>query len=156
MRILVVEDIEQQADWLCEKLRESYHPAELQWVRTESEFHARVEEFRKNPPDLAIIDMMLAWSDPMLEVPDAPSDVTDDGRRAGLRCIRLLRADPRSAKIRIIIRTVLEDIDFDEGEVPDDVPLVTKESDSEGLFQVIRKALTEHAEENRKPAPRLR
>ena len=142
MRILVVEDIEQQAEWLCEKLRESYKSAELQRVRTESEFHARVEEFRKNPPDLAIIDMMLAWSDPMLEVPDAPSDVTDDGRRAGLRCIRLLRADPRSAKIRIIIRTVLEDIDFYEGEVPDDVPLVTKESNGDGLFQVIREKLS--------------
>ncbi len=142
MRILVVEDIEQQAEWLCGELRKRHKAATVDHVRTESDFHAHVEEFRKNPPDLAIIDMMLRWSDPRLDMPDSPPDVTDDGRRAGLRCIRLLRADPRSAKVPIIIRTVLEDIDFDEGEVPDDVPLVTKESNGDGLFQVIREKLS--------------
>jgi len=141
MRILVVEDIEQQGEWLCEKLRQLYKMAVVQHVRTESEFHRLAEDFRNDPPALAIIDMMLRWSDPAPDMPVAPAEVNDGGRRAGLRCIEILQSDPRSAGVPIIIRTVLEDIDFDNGELPPTIPLVTKESDSDDLFQLIDEAL---------------
>ena len=147
MRILVVEDNEQQGEWLRLKLQELYKFMVVQHVRTESEFHALVQDFRANPPALAIIDMMLRWSDPAPDIPKPPPEVNDDGRRAGLRCIQMLRADPTSAMVPIIISTVMEDIDFEDGELPDDVPLVTK-SDSDHLFQRIREALTAHTEEN--------
>jgi len=141
MRILVVEDIEQQGEWLCKKLRQLYQTAEVQHVRTESEFHQLAENFRSDPPALAIIDMMLRWSDPAPDMPEAPAEVNDDGRRAGLRCVRLLQGDPRSAGVPIIIRTVLEDIDFEDGELPSEIPLVTRESDSDHLFRLIDEAI---------------
>jgi hypothetical protein len=141
MRIAVVEDIEQQADWLCNALDKRYPAYALQRVRTESEFRGSIEGLRLDPPALAIIDMMLRWSDPAPKMPAAPAEVNDDGRRAGLRCVKLLREDARTAGVPIIIRTVLEDIDFEEGEIPAGVSFVTKESDTSELFRLIEEVL---------------
>lgn len=143
MQILLVEDIEIQASWLVDKLKARYPDCVLRHVRTESEFRGLGEGLHLNPPSLAIIDMMLRWCDPAPSMPPLSDDAKDEGRRAGLRCAKILRASPRSANVPIIITTILEDIDFEDGEIPADVKLVTKESDPADFFRAIDAVRTE-------------
>ena len=138
MQILIVEDIEQQAAWLTEKLKGLFPRATVRHIRTESGFIDGFDEISDTPPDLVLMDMMLRWADPAPDAPMTPQAYAGF-QRAGLRCVNMLQSHPGTSRVPIIITTVLEDVDFEPGELPANVSLVTKEVDPSGLFAEIRK-----------------
>ena len=73
-------------------------------ISTESEFRNRFEEIASNPPNVAVLDVMLRWSDLGPSVQERPDDVREEGHfRAGLRCQRMITSDPRTTGTRVVI-----------------------------------------------------
>ena len=69
---LVVEDDPAQAEALEKALRRRFRRHDVLVVETESEFRQGLAEITKHPPDVAIIDVILRWSDPEPPHPRAP------------------------------------------------------------------------------------
>jgi CheY-like chemotaxis protein len=104
--ILIVEDDPDQADFIANALRQRFPHHEVELVETESAFHERLPEFAQNPPEVAVVDVILRWSDPDL-IPRRPPDVVSGGfQKAGLRCEQLLRQNPLTARVPVILYTI--------------------------------------------------
>ena len=141
MRIVLVEDDYLQSDWMCQKLQQTIPDAYLDRVSTESEFRLRFDEIADRGPDIVVLDVMLRWSDPGPRFVPPPDDVEKEGfYRAGLRCERMLAADERTARIPVILYTVLEHADLKEelSALPEHVQYLSKHSDLAPLQQKIR------------------
>jgi len=144
MRLLIVEDDYLQADRLRGVLRDHYPGAEVNRIRTEHEFMERMGELRKNPPDIALLDIMVRWTDPADNMPEPPAEVEEEGYHlAGIRCMKRLRETEETAGVPIILYTVLQDTDMDElnFEHSERIRHVTKDSDSDELFEAIDEML---------------
>ncbi|HYP14281.1 MAG TPA: hypothetical protein VEQ63_10185 [Bryobacteraceae bacterium] len=141
-KIVIVEDSEDQAEWLRGKLGEMYPESTVEHIRTESEFQTKLDGIESTVPDLVLMDVMLRWADPAPDAPPRPPDIAKQGfHRAGLRCRESMRQREALRKVPIILVSVLEEIDFDPGELPPDVTLVTKESNHTGLANAIESVL---------------
>lgn len=141
MRIMLVEDDYLQSDWMCTTLKHVIPDAQLECVSTESEFRLRFDEIADREPDVVVLDVMLRWSDPGPEFVQPPDDVEKEGfYRAGLRCQRMLAADQRTARIPVILYTVLEHADLKKelSALPEHVQYLSKHSDLGPLQQKIR------------------
>ena len=75
MRILIVEDNRTQADRLARELNASLPDAVIANIETEHEFREQLDDLVKTPPDIVIIDVMLRWTFPSLDMPERPPDV---------------------------------------------------------------------------------
>jgi CheY-like chemotaxis protein len=138
-KILIVEDDPLQMEFIVPELQNAFCGTEIKLLKTEHQFRVALEEIAKNPPDVAIIDVMLRWTDPVPNQPPAPEDVREGGHyQAGLRCAALLRRYETTRAIPVILYTVLEEADLlhDLREL-NNVRLLTKESDIGPLIEMI-------------------
>jgi CheY-like chemotaxis protein len=99
--ILIIEDDKIQADELGHRLgRLGY---QVDQIATELEFRRELDHIK--PYSLAVVDMMLRWTDPSPDMELPPPEIIQEGfYTAGLRCCRQLAAKG----IRCLIFTALD------------------------------------------------
>ncbi len=148
MNVVLVEDDHTQAEWIKTTLATSFDGAELQVVKTESDFLAFLDSMSQ-PPDLFIVDEMLRWADPpsMNDPPAERPRAPGPPQRAGVRILELLTKGEATASIPIILYTVLDEMDVRFLGIPASVVHVMKSSDAKSLVDAVR-----HATKNRAPS----
>jgi CheY-like chemotaxis protein len=140
MYIIHVEDDHLQADWLHSNLITVFPNVKIEHIRTELDFYKRLDSLEQLP-DVFIIDVMLRWTDPGIDMQPPPDDVKVEGfYRAGLRCERKIAAHETARYVPVILYSALErnDLEPELKTVPENVIYLTKESTLENLFQEIR------------------
>lgn len=140
MRAVIVEDDYLQADWLKQTIQSAFHGAQVDCIRTEYAFRQALADLRKSPPDVLLLDVMLRWTNPGMDV-SAPDDVREGQYyRAGLRCERLLREFPETKALPVILYTMLEGKDLKEDftHLSSRTCYVGKDSDASQLIQTLR------------------
>lgn len=144
MRLLLLEDDSLQAEWISNELGLHFPEIEILRIATESEFRNRFEEIASNPPDVAVLDVMLRWSDLGPSVQERPDDIRQHGHfRAGLRCERMITSDPRTRGTRVVMYTVLSarDLGKELESTGQNVVYLAKDSDVSNLIMLIRSLL---------------
>jgi len=123
--VLIIEDDRLQAGALKLYLSETYPGVEIRWVATELQFRSEVLAETPLAYSVAIVDMMLRWTDPSANMVMPPEEILQEGFFvAGLRCCRELR----KRGIRCVIFTALD---------PEKVPL---EAGEEGQIPIVNKS----------------
>lgn len=113
MTILVVEDDHLQLRWVVSELQQEFPNAEINEIRTEYEFNTKLTKIAKSQPDIILMDIMLPWTEPSPEMPEAPYEVEEQGfYRAGFRCQKLLNENEKTRDIPILLYTVLSKDDL--------------------------------------------
>lgn len=145
MYFLIVEDDHLQATWIEENLGKAFPRARFERIATESDFQSRIKEIVDNPPNVVLMDVMLRWTDPSPNMPQAAQDY-QGFHRAGIRCAKLLREHSGTKTIPVVLFTVLEENDLEEElsrlkEVG--CFLVRKDSDMDPLVEELRRILHE-------------
>lgn len=136
MRVLLVEDDHDQADFIKGFLGQELAGSEIELIRTEHEFRGRLDAIAERPPDVVVMDVMLRWTDPSPAMEPRPQDVKEGGIfEAGLRCRAQLADRPATAAVPVILYTVLERDDLD---AKYQAMHLGKEADSESLVHAIR------------------
>lgn len=140
MKILLVEDNHAYGDLLNEELKQAFGSAE--WLKSESDFRFAWTSILDKPPSIAIIDVMLKWDIPRREKRPRAADAPDM-YRAGIRCARMLKNDPRTHNVPIVLYSVVdrEDLESDLAELHENVTYLPKSS-PERLISIVRQ-LTE-------------
>jgi CheY-like chemotaxis protein len=141
MKTLLVEDDLTQRDLISEALKREFPELELWPIATESEFRDSLDEIGKNPPALIIMDVMLRWCDPSEQMPAVAPDATDFSR-AGVRCCHLLKNNPKTKAIPIIVLTVLDKNGLD---LPPYCFHVPKTSDLRALIDAVADRVRQRA-----------
>jgi hypothetical protein len=112
MRIVLVEDDYLQSVWIQKEIQSAFPSADVLVVGTESEFRAKIGDFAQNPPAAIVMDVMLAWAEPGPNIPEPPADFETDGViGGGRRCRELILSNPRTARIPLLLYTVLDRMD---------------------------------------------
>lgn len=139
-RILVVEDDYQQAQWLLGDLKRKYKTAP-ELIMTEHQFRKRLDKIEKEPPwDVAIIDIMLPWTEPHPEQEPMPEDIKKDGKyRAGFRCQTLLAEKQETKDLPVILYSMLDEkaLHTELGDLPDHIVFLPKRSKTDKLIDMI-------------------
>src|SRR5262249_18260401 len=98
-----------------EALEARFPKARLSWIRTESEFCQRLDDFATNPPNIFLLDVMVKWTDPNAKMPAPPKEVVEEKYyRSGLRCRTRLLENPATKRVPVILYTVLERGDIEK------------------------------------------
>ncbi len=139
MKVVLVEDDYYQAEEVVEALRSAWPRIEVERVGTESEFRRRLRDFSADPPNVFIIDVMLAWAYPDPEMEEAPPEVVEEKHyRAGLRCANLLRQHAGTSDAPIILYSALSRIEVvGDRLLPPDVVFLEKESNMGRLIRLV-------------------
>lgn len=142
MRILIIEDDPLQAEFVYTGLKRHFAQANIDRIRTESEFQKQFDTVLGSPPDFVIIDIMLRWTDPEPTMTLRPAH-TEDFYSAGIRCARMFAKDSRASNTQLILYSVLPSVDFlkdfrDIGDMSHRVFYLQKDSDVENLLNLIR------------------
>ena len=135
--MLLVEDDYLIAREIEDELKARYAGMEIVDVGTEARFDESFPRFESDPPDLVILDIMMAEPVPQ------DSIGRHRGLRGGLRCLQRLRANPNLSNVPVILHTALDWIDL-ERELPDKpahVLYAKKAATLEQLFVQIRALL---------------
>lgn len=138
LKVLLVEDDYIQRGNVRQAVENGIE-ADVETKSTESEFQRDFEVIASNPPQIAIVDVMLRWADPAPDMPSAPPEVTANPEQAGLRCASMLRSDPRTSGVKVILYSVFDKDDFG-AEPPEGTDCLVKELDYENLIEVLRSA----------------
>jgi CheY-like chemotaxis protein len=102
-QVLVIEDDEIQAKELKGRLRAT--GLDLRYISTELEFWDMIKHEPVLPFSLAVVDMMLRWTNPAPDMEFPPENIMEEGFYAGgLRCCRELVKQ----KIPCVIFTALD------------------------------------------------
>jgi CheY-like chemotaxis protein len=149
MNIVAVEDDYLQAEWLKETLERIFSECTVEVVPTESHFRDQIGRWEANPPNLFIVDVLLAWALPSRQIPEPPPEVEEGGfQRAGLRCQALLAKSPALRRVPVVFYTVL-DRDVLERELPrwpGGVSFLKKGDSQDKLLDLVRqKTAKRHA-----------
>jgi DNA-binding NarL/FixJ family response regulator len=137
LRILLLEDDHMQREDIRQALVKELG-AQVEIKTTESEFRRNFEVIAANPPDVAVLDVMVRWATPSHDMPAAPDEVTRNPEKAGLRCARLLREAASTKAVKIILYSVLPKEEIGEDDLPGTAYLV-KESDWQNLVDEVKK-----------------
>lgn len=137
MRILILEDNRTHADLLTDglaKIRE----ADVVRLRSELEFLQVWQMIEKEPPHVALIDVMLRWDIPRPD-PTAPPP-GHDIYNAGIRCMRKLKESEKTAHVPIILYSVVSqsDIEHHIQKLPEGVTYMEKTSEMSTVISLIR------------------
>jgi hypothetical protein len=90
-KVLIIEDDSIQARRLEELIQRYYPGVAVDKISTELEFHRRLPEMTNSEYNVALVDMMLRWTDPSREMEKPPSEIVEEGYFVGgLRCRRKL------------------------------------------------------------------
>ena len=146
LTIVVVEDDDQDAIWICDELQASLN-AEVEVIRCERDFVAKLPVLGQNRPDLIIFDVMLRWAtsseelEREVEQGKVPKDVIEEGFiRAGLRCVARLKSYDDTKDIPYLIYTGLQTNNFTE-EAIHVAEIITKSDDIRPLIAAVRNKL---------------
>ena len=154
--ILMVEDDPDQAETVCSWLARGFPRHKIYLVETEFEFCRQLEEFAARPPAVAVIDVILRWSDPMDPIPPRPPEVAAGGiQKAGLRCELRLRNSSATAHVPVVFYTVTNGVYLDadlkavgEGRAAQGLPAVAflgKEPSLNALLDLLDRVVTKRA-----------
>ena len=127
MKVLIVEDDEDQAEDLEKTLRSAFKGIKITRIELEREFLERFDEVAEGRYDLAILDMMLEWSDPAPNLPPPPGTFDE----AGLRCHQKLKSDARTAHVPVLVLSVLRK------NLPDGMDYVIKTHDLSNIIPKV-------------------
>jgi DNA-binding response OmpR family regulator len=139
MKVLLVEDNKAFGDEIYQSLKRTFR--EVVWLETESDFRAAFDELAYNPPEVAIIDVMLRWDTPRREgMRPRPPDVPNT-HSAGFRCVQLLERDERTQAVPVVLYSVLDHADVaDEMHgIRGKVSFLQKTSSPEELIALIQR-----------------
>jgi CheY-like chemotaxis protein len=127
MRILLLEDDHYQGESLCSALS-TFGPTV--WLTTEREFVEAWPQLLREPPDLAVIDLMIRWDTVRADaMPPPEGTVIFD---AGVRCARrFLEIAPTLSPVVIIYSVV------DPPELPPNARFVSKGAGTRELMEVV-------------------
>lgn len=138
--VLLVEDDHFQRRSVETALRDAGY--EVTSVSTESEFRSRFEAIAANPPDVAVLDGMVRWTELSRNMIPSPPEVRDSPQRAGIRCAAQLARDSRTSSVRIIMYSVwaFEDLGADNStRLPEGVSWIAKERSVDNLLLALAK-----------------
>jgi CheY-like chemotaxis protein len=108
MKILIVEDNSIQLEWMNDELARRFPSAKIQECDTEYGFRSAFEKIAADPPDVVLMDVMLNWTHPAEDMEPRPPAIAEAGIwRAGIRCQKMLRGDPRTKDIPVLLYTSL-------------------------------------------------
>jgi CheY-like chemotaxis protein len=137
MRILIVEDNRSHADLLSDGLTK-IRDADVVRLRSEREFREAWNTIEIEPPDVALIDVMLRWDVPRLDPIPRPEggDIYD----AGIRCMRQMKESEKTAHVPIILYSVVSKPDLEHliPKLPGGVTYMEKTSDIASVVSLIR------------------
>jgi CheY-like chemotaxis protein len=146
LTILVVEDDHQDAIWICDELQASLN-ADVEVIRCERDFVAKLPVLGQKKPDLIIFDVMLRWASSVEELEreveegKVPKDVIKEGFiRAGLRCVARLKSCDDTKDIPYLVYTGLQLNNFTE-ETVHVADIITKSGDIKPLIMAVRNKL---------------
>jgi predicted nucleotide-binding protein len=108
-------------------------------LSTEKEFRDGFDEIVATPPDMAILDGMVAWTTPGPDLQHPPADYAGRGS-AGLRCIRKLLEHERTKDVPVIHYSVLgrDDVGPDAEGLPRNVVFLRKDDRNSALVRLVR------------------
>jgi hypothetical protein len=113
MKVLIVEDDAIQAGRLEGLIQSNFRGVGVDKIDTELKFRESFGSMREKEYRVALIDMMLRWTDPSPNMEPPPDDVVKEGFYVGgLRCRKLLL----EKKIPSVIFTVLNETSIPQGE----------------------------------------
>jgi DNA-binding NarL/FixJ family response regulator len=136
LRVLLLEDDHMQREDIRQALIQELG-AQVETKTTESECRNDFDVIAANPPDVAVLDVMVRWAGPSRNMPVAPDEVTRNPEQAGLRCARLLREATSTKAVKIILYSVLPKEEIGEDELPGTAYLV-KEPDWQNLLDAVK------------------
>ena len=137
LRILLVEDDFLQRDSIRKALEQNFAGAAVDTKPSESEFLRDFEAIASNPPDIAVIDVMLRWANPSRDAPMPPAEPWEP-QRAGLRCAQRVHDDGRTSGAKIILYTVFDRVNMDDVQPPEGAIWLTKELSFQELIDTVK------------------
>lgn len=137
LRILLLEDDYMQRDDIREALTKALG-AQVDTITTESEFQHDFDAIAGNPPDVAVLDVMVRWESPSRNM-FAPSDeVTKNPDQGGLRCARQLLDAASTKAVKIILYSVLPKEESAKDQMPG-ISYLVKEADWQNLVDEVKR-----------------
>jgi CheY-like chemotaxis protein len=140
LRILLVEDDFLQCDSIRKALEQNFAGAAVDTKPSESEFLGDFEAIASNPPDIAVIDVMLRWANPSRDASKPPAKPWEP-QRAGLRCAQRLHDDGRTSGAKIILYTVFKKENMDDVRPPEGAIWLSKELSLQELIDTVKGVL---------------
>ncbi len=138
LRIVLLEDNWQQAEFIVGWLKDEFSDPEVRVVETVKEFETAMAEFKAIPPDLLILDLMVQYTDP--DDVDLVTGGGEDFFTAGARCYELLRECGLSQRALIFSVTDKDDLRLAKLEHLIDVH-VQKGAEKSVLKEAIRRII---------------
>ena len=132
VRVLVVEDDEEQIEWLRDKLGRAFEVLDFEAITSESDFRANFGTIAASRPDAIILDVMLRWTKAGRGVTPRPAE-EESFYYAGLRCKKMLAENEETKDIPVIVSSVLSG-----HELPSGITLLPKEGDETRLVDLLR------------------
>lgn len=116
MKLVLLEDDKSQRIWIKEALVSWFSKRvelTIEEIDCEIDFIDKLQDFKENPRDFFILDVMVKWSSPRPTMIPPPADINNNGPyRAGVRCIqRLEQLGIRTPKMlyTLLDKTSLQD-----------------------------------------------
>jgi hypothetical protein len=143
MRILIVEDDAIDAIWLRNMIAEAFPGVQTDVLSTESEFISNFARIVKDPPVLALVDVILRWADPAPDIPEPPGEVLAHGPyRGGFRIVDALASRPETRWVPVILTSSGSIGQMDERiRLPENVVRLPKQELSYRLIGIARSLL---------------
>jgi len=138
MWILLVEDDAKQAELIEKALQEAFPDVEVRHYSTESQFRESLPRLVEHPPALIVMDVMLRWCDAGPDMPLQPREC-EDFSMAGVRCCRLLKSNPKTRNVPVVVLTVLDKNGFG---LPTGCVHASKASDFKALINAANHLIT--------------
>lgn len=138
MDILIVEDDHVQSEELKRSLSKVFRGTKIRTISSESGFLSAFSTIIADPPDIAILDVMLRWAMPGESVAGRENLQPGNPMLAGVRCLELLQANEFTRRVPVILTSI--------GEAPSRLPMgvlyLPKSGNPDQLILAIRSILT--------------
>jgi len=141
MKIVLLEDDQEQAAYVSQRLEAAFAGTDIQLLDSEASFIDWTHANATAPPDLFIIDVMVRWSQPGVTVfYSSPREAGETFERAGIRCVSLLQRNPRTAVVPVVLYSVLHRLDYVSllDALPPHYSILKKEVTADNLILHIR------------------
>jgi CheY-like chemotaxis protein len=145
MKILLVEDDQMQAKEFRDALEGAFPNVEIKTIGSEYGFYSILGDLENNPPDIILMDVMLRWAYPSLDIPEAPEEVINEKHyRAGFRCVKRLSEHKALRNLNVILYTVLRPLDIAKNleSLPPNIIHLVKDEDSDIFIRTVRRLTT--------------
>jgi len=144
MKLLLIEDDPLQAEWVTSAFKRDFKHIEVWNIHTERGFLTQIDQIETWMPDLIILDVMIRWTDPAVEMSDVPEDIISEGfLNAGFRCMERISRSETLYAVPIIMYSVLAtaDIKSQLNKLSPHVFVVHKDNSPDELMRFARSAV---------------